>query len=1296
MNSLRQICWLQLSLNLKTVLRALGTTVGILLISAPVFSQGNAGRILGTVTDQSGGVIVGATVTITDTQRGVTRGLTTDQAGEYNAPNLVPGTYSVRAESKGFKTVERQNVLLEVNSELRVDLSLQPGEQAEKITVTEAIPLVETTNAELGGTLQAQIIDNLPLNGRNFENLLQLRPGVTIYPGGSGWTQSTNGQRAHDNIYMVNGIMASDPWMGQSVFNAVMAAGDAGTIMPVDAIDEFKTEENPRAEYGWKPGAIVNVGVKSGTNNLHGSGYAYGRETALDARNYFNPAFGANPTKQPVALEQFGSTLGGPIKKDKLFYFVNYEGQRYSIGNPAQLQVPATVSTGDDTASLIDACITAAKSATPGRKLTALSASLAGLTFNPATLGTPAPTGNCAVAANQPSGGFLGLFPVSPTGTLNTGLSSVNGINGGLGKINYHLSDKHNLEGMYFISQGDNVAVDAPLAQVAVPWLSKQHARSQAGSGDWTWTPSSTWVNEVRFGYAHYYQTFFGNDNTQDPANYSFNGNKYAIPTGITNPLYFGIPAMTFQGGLQNQIGIGWPKIVGPDSVINAVDHVSYLRGKHAFKFGGEIVANLSSEDVTSNAKGPLRFHTLIDFFEGRPNRARLFVGDPVRHLNSKGYAGFFQDDWRVKPALTLNLGLRYEINTVIHDNRGELANFDPLNAIVQTNNPYHGDHDDFGPRIGLAWDMFGNGKTVLRAAVGILYEQMSFDVLNGEGNLLGLRTMPTGIPRFNAGSTTSLSTSGNIDLQSLTLTGPALSPVRTAWQNFNPALPVSGQKTLYAAVANPACGDGFTDPGAPYSVPPTPCELYGVDPNLQTPYVTNWNVDIQRAITNNLSIDIGYVGNHSSSLLGKINVNQAPPGVAWNTPYTSDQAAATFTPTPPGGPTAAQATGQTAAQICITFGNCAPNPFAQQAAQPFTAPCAASIDINSGAPPFAPLGSNGAGGPFNPNNSCFSYLSYITIINNIYHANYNGLQATLTARNWHGLSLTSGYTISHALGMASDQGTAANFPVAPNAYGNVRSELYANTDFDIRHRFTFTVNYAIPGRKGFGQLLEGWSINSIVLIQSGLPWGLSDQTTDFSGTNNIGSNGGPFGEQWNFYGNPKDFTPVHGFTDTNGGKGGLPFSGADPNGAAILAACTAADNAHFSGAQLQLALASLANVGCYAVGNSVLVPPPYGSYGSTTQNLWRDAGFKNWDFSIAKAFTVKEQFKAEFRAEFFNILNKPDFSNPSGGPGGAIGDPSSGAPFGFSGLTPDTYSSNPQLGSGGARAIQLGLKLSF
>jgi Carboxypeptidase regulatory-like domain/TonB dependent receptor len=1239
-------------------------TFGLSFLScAPLFAQGTAGRILGTVTDQSGGSIAGATVIVTDVDRNVPRTLTTGQSGEYDAPSLLPGNYKVRAEAKGFKAFERSGVFLEVNGEIRVNLVMQPGEVSQTITVNESVPLIETTNAELGATLQSAIIEDMPLNGRNFENLLQLNPGVVIYPGGSGMAQSANGQRPHDNVYMVNGIMASDPWMGQSVFNAVMAAGDAGTIMPVDAIDEFKTEENPRAEYGWKPGAIVSVGIKSGTNTIHGSAYAYGRDTAFDARNYFNPNTGTNPTKQPVELEQYGATLGGPIKKDKLFYFANFESQHYAIASPSAISTPQTVPGAGVKTSLIDAC----NAALTAGKLTALSTSLAGL--------TPTCGIDSSKTTKDPGGlAFQGLFPVndgSAGGLIFNDIPSNNTIRGGLGKVDFHANDKNQLEGMYFISEGDNIAVDAPGSQVSTQWLSAQHARSQAISGDWAFTPNSTVVNEVRFGYAHYYQTFFGTDSSQNAANYNFNGQTYEIPTGI-NPAgqggtsYGGAPGIRFQGFFGNgaTIGIGWPKVVGPDGVLEFLDHVSVLHGKHAFKFGGEIIQNTSTTNETANAKGPIRFGSLTNFFEGTLKRANLFLGDAARTLNSEGYAAFLQDDWRVTPRLTVNLGVRYELNTVVHERNGLMGNFDPILGMVQTNNPYHGDHNNFSPRVGFAWDVRGDGKTVVRAGAGIIYEQVSMDVFNGEGNLLGLRTFPTGIPLFNAGSSTAQPLAGNIQLQALAFTtGSALAPIDTAWRNFNPALPVAGQTTLYASVQNPACGDGVNNPNPLiFGAAPTPCEIYGVDPNIRAPYVDNWNLDIQRAITNNLSIDIGYVGNHGTKLLGKLDLNQPAPGAGWTAAAKSD---------------------------CITqsllanAAACSPDGNAEQAALPFTAPCAAAVGV----------GANSPGGPFNPSNSCFSYLSYITQIKNIYESNYNGLQITLTGRNYHGLSFTTGYTYSHALGMASDQGTSANFPIPTNSYGNLRQQLYANTDFDIRHRLTISATYKLPGRKGFGQLMEGWTLNSIVLIQSGLPWGLSDASDDFSGTNVIGTTAGTLGEQWNFFGKASDFTPIHGFTDTNNGTGGLPYFGGsgDANAPTANAACNAK-----AAAIGPLASASLANLGCYAVGSSILIPPGYGSYGTTAQNLWRDGGFKNWDLSVAKLFTIKERLTAEFRVELFNVLNHPDFSNPSGGPGGGIGDPSGGPPFGFSGLTPDTYSSNPQLGSGGARAMQLGLKLSW
>src|SRR5260370_15915282 len=252
-------------------------TLGVLLFSAPLFSQGNFGRILGTVTDQSGGVISGATVTIIDKDRGVARTLITDDAGKYDAPTLIPSTYTVRAEAKGFKRMERQNVALEVGKEVRIDLTVQPGEQAQTITVTEAIPLVETTNATLGGTLNNADINDIPLNGRNYQNLLSLRPGVMIQPGGSPWTQSTNNTRPDETVWMVDGVFNANFADRRPITNSPSPFTDGATILPIDAIQEFNLEEDPKAEYGFSPGAVVTVGIRSGTNTLHGSAYAFCR-----------------------------------------------------------------------------------------------------------------------------------------------------------------------------------------------------------------------------------------------------------------------------------------------------------------------------------------------------------------------------------------------------------------------------------------------------------------------------------------------------------------------------------------------------------------------------------------------------------------------------------------------------------------------------------------------------------------------------------------------------------------------------------------------------------------------------------------------------------------------------------------------------------------------------------------------------------------------------------------------------------------------------------------------------------
>src|SRR5579864_1864659 len=337
-------------------MRPLFAALTVFALSLAALAQSTSGRILGTLTDQTGAAVGGATLTVTDTQRGTTRTVSTDETGSYTVPDLPPGTYEIRVAVKGFKTVERPNVQIEVATDVRADFSLQPGQVTEMLTITEEVPLVNTTSATLGGTLSNQEINDLPLNGRNYENLLQLRPGVMRYPGGGFSTTSSNGLRAEDNSYFIEGLFNSEPYSGQAIVNGAGIAGDSATILPIDSIQEFNLQQNPPAEYGWKPGSVVNVGLKSGTNTIHGTAFGFGRDGAMDARNYFNTS--PNP-KLPRTLEQFGGSVGGAIVKDRVFFFGSYEGQRYNVGNsfggvtsPSMVSMPANgtcvfLATGD-------------------------------------------------------------------------------------------------------------------------------------------------------------------------------------------------------------------------------------------------------------------------------------------------------------------------------------------------------------------------------------------------------------------------------------------------------------------------------------------------------------------------------------------------------------------------------------------------------------------------------------------------------------------------------------------------------------------------------------------------------------------------------------------------------------------------------------------------------------------------------------------------------------------------------------------------------------------------------------
>ena len=712
-------------------------TAFLLLSSSFLAGQTNTGRILGTVTDPQGASVAGASVKVTDLERGTDRNLVTTDAGGYVAPNLVPGVYRVRVVAKGFKAEVRSDVQVSVAADSQIDFTLQAGATTETVVVTTEAPLIETTSSALGGTLSNEEINDLPLNGRNYENLLQLRPGIVRYPGGGFSTTSTNGLRAEDNAYIVDGLFNSEPFSGQSIINGAGIAGDSATILPVDAIQEFNLIENPPAEYGWKPGAMVNVAIKSGTNTLHGTAYAFGRDTPMDARNYFNTV--STGVKNPRNLEQFGGTAGGPIRKDKMFFFGGYEGQRYSVASISQLTTPATVTLGGDPVNSVPDAIAGVVTA-------GFTPSIPSLKIGGCTLGPPITCDGSGFPTND------GTSPLGAT-TINFGLPNNVTSDNAIGKVDYTINQRHSLSGMYFFGNNNGTVSDAN--ELQAKWLTLIHTRAQVVGATWLWIATPKLLNEIRFGYNRLYQPTFVADHAT-PAS------AYGLNTGVTNPLYGGLPRINIGGfyvATQELGGFNWPKIQGPDTRYQIIDHVSYTFGKHALMFGGELHQDGFSGGAYAGGRGRIQFKTsteafagassLENFFAGVPDSGALLEGDPTRHIHNWGIAAFGQDDWRVTKTLTLNLGLRYELNTVIKDANNLLGNFSPTAGLEQVgqgyNAPYNGDHYEFAPRLGFAWDFFGNNRTVLRGGASLIYETLNWESFLALNNSLGLSTIPTG-----------------------------------------------------------------------------------------------------------------------------------------------------------------------------------------------------------------------------------------------------------------------------------------------------------------------------------------------------------------------------------------------------------------------------------------------------------------------------------------------------------------------------------------------------------------------
>jgi hypothetical protein len=1118
----------------------------------------------------------------------------------------------------GFQAFERQNIEIGVGGDVHVDVVLMPGAQTQVVTVTEEVPTITTTHAQLEGIISGTALGDLPFSGHNYVQLLALLPTFQLRPGaGAGPTAiSSNGLPGDFNVYVLDGVANQRPYLTTSGVNAGYSAGgpEQAVMMPTDAIQEFNVVANTKAEFGWRPGAQLNIGIKSGTNSIHGSAFALGRSTGLMAQNPFFT------TKSETAFENFGGIFGGAVKKDKLFYLFGYEGQRYTVGNPKTSNVPTTASGLGTSNSLPDA----------------INDLLAHGYCNPATAGCTRPVSQlslnlagCVLTPSVQCTADKGLFSNNTQSTtFPVNFPTFGGNNNGVARADYHPNERHSFNGWFWDGRGEAVAPVSSVTQAY--WSSPLLVHSRIARLWWTWLPNSTWVNDLRFGwdYSHSY-----NSGAYD-CDPSSGAPNYASLGFVSGGTACGFPGVTITGLTGNVLaGAGGLDQHGTTS--RWVDTVSYSHGNHIFKFGGEFVRfHLHIDSNTAGGKGTLAFSTstpslnafganslcppptclagtptaLENFMAGTVNSGTIQTGVSPREFTNHAFAFFAQDDWRIFPRLTLNLGLRYEYTLAINEVNGQIGNINlasPSGICQQEASGctlYKLVPSDISPRLGLAWDVTGKGKTVLRTSFNIIYEQPWVQhFINSNATL---QNMPTGLT-FKNGSTVVTTPGGTINLASFGINPPA-SPI--PWSVNTPVF------ANYTSAAG-SCTNSV------------PCSIGGVSARLAYPMVLNWNFGIQHAITNNLTLEADYVGNHGQHLFGTTDINRPSPGSSSKTE--------------------------------------------EQARRPYT--------LNGQFPWFAGMTVFGMRANW---------------------SNYNALQVQARQRASHNLTFLATFTWAQALASADARDNS-----------NPLSE-YGTTTSDIRRRFTFGPSYLIPGRKGFAQMLEGWQITSTVSVYSKRPINATEATsTDLSGT-------GQAGGRWTLTGDPADFqlggrttVPCFGLVGSTFGKdaactpvavGTVPSGVTDPKAVAAAkivnmpqacidgansiipnAAMVAAGNANAYGVQ------SLANMGCYMMGNAVIVPPAQGTFGTMGLFQLRGRGFSEWDMSIIKTWRLTEKVSTQFRTEIYNVTNSVKFGDPSA----TLTSPST---FGQSQATPDVNANSPIVGTGGPRKFQLGLKVLF
>ena len=1016
--------------------------------------------VRGVVTDASGSPVPGASVQAKNLETGAVRSTVTDPAGRYLLLALPVGEYETRAAKAGFKDAAQSGIHLVVGEEARIDLRLQVGGVKAAVTVTSDAPIVSTTTRDISGLVGERAIKELPLNGRSYDLLLPLNPGIVNFSsqktGGTGISNSStgnnfavSGNRPQQNLFLLNGVEYTG-----AAENNMQPGGPSGMLLGVDAVREFNVQRDSySAEFGKRPGGQVVIVTQSGGNQWHGSVYEYLRNNALDSANYFDQ--GSAP---PFQRNQFGVSSGGAIQKNKTFVFGNYEGFRQHLHQTSVAFVPDAAAREQ------------------------------------------------AVPSVQP---LLNLWPVAPAGAPDVADGVVNGVPVGIAtvfgsplqtiredfgtlRVDHIFSEKDSLSGVYTIDDGGDVT-----ATPANPYSTDiLNLREQVLSLEETHVFSPSLLNTARFGFSRAGYFFNGEPTPGTPAA-GVAGFLTGSPVGAV--VVGGSAASNPQASIGLAGSNNGSNLHVARNIYTYEDRVTLTRGRHQLSFGAWFQQFQSNETLALSQYGQATFASLTSFLKG--NTASFLYDPAPTGLNWRSLFGalYAEDLFRVSPKLTLSLGFRGEFSNGWNEAHDRAANYTFTNGVISTQPRIGGSLFTTNnatilpqPRIGAAWSPVDN-KTVIRAGFG-MYNDLQ--------DALGYR----------------------------------------ADQNapFNPTY----------SIPNFAVSSFPIDPTAPL---PATAKLGpgGVQPDLQTPTLISWSLRVDREISPNTAVTVGYIGSHGYHELLGIDANEPVPVICPTSPCP--------------------------ATYPLSF----PAPLAGAPVP------AGTYYIPAGTPKANPALAN-----------TWTWFSAGT-------SSYHALQVDLRRRFSHGFSARGVYTFSKAL----DDGDSLNQTTAGNAPGLVSNPLNLAADkglatYDARHVGVINVLYTLP--LGHGQayahdlegwrdtLASGWTVSSIITAQSGFP-----------------------------------FTPQLSYNPSNNGDTRnpvRPFLNPDFNGPVILG-----------------------NPNQWFNPQAFLAPPPNsGFYGNLGRDTYIGPGLATWDFSVLKDTQIHEQWRLQFRAEIFNLLNRANFNTPN------------------------------------------------